>query len=1220
MWLCPAVPGLPATFQQVLTQPLGLFDPDPAANTGLNPPDCQDIRNLREGVQNGMPITAAQRAAAESRIRASGYFTPMNMRDLARRIGWEARVGDYAGVTVDGAEWFGTGAGTTPSSVWPCAPSVAPVACGAGRSLWCSSTDCTTAMPGGAHVRASMNGRLLRAVELLQVTSGAGLQNLVLPYVPLQGTQHRQRTRVENLTTSTDSGWAFGVVGLPIFRFDVIEHDYQDTEAVASSTAPWGSGFPLDAFETATCLPAGIGTPNALWTRAGATLVPLQAFCPAPINNFDHQPVFISVHLSGRPINEEARADAFAWWSGIGTEPVVRGDAAPVIAQLFQTLANGTVVESNTVRTPLRPLGDGADGHQILNYPNQAFWPDNVQAWTSWRGSQVLDAMELACEAGRAFGDTCDLAHPPVVTSIDDLSQVRGYLRCAANAIESRNASMVLNNMPSSVAQVVRDAATRNTATAGGGTFGSQSSQLTAQLLLFRSSSNGLADELRHLDEDIGRLQTSVRLTELRRNRSEAVFVGQITSGVLGCATSLTSGSFTSGLSGCAQSIASISLAQTLNGLEREELDIGSEASFDDFVGSFGDRSSAMRQISAQLDSSYHRVNSLLTEVDTTRREGRGALARAIGADSDAMGRQYAVTTALRRRHSTNVARYQEALLNARRLAYLARRSIEQRFGIDLRELDRDLGLVEPPRDWIDRVCTMTGIDYNRIRSGTTPMTTYADGYIGDYVRRLELLVEGYRLAYRFHDADDTTVLSMRDEILNVRDDCELVADGAEGATGLPRCSVAPRNLLPHGENLAAFGEGAWDYASCTTLGSGMVENCIAVSDLPAGTRGPNVAPIIPFTDGGAPDGTVGAIGTTADEERAFELRFGGPSGVAGTSLAANSRLSQTLTLPVGRYRVSWYGRSPDSTLFPKDVLYVNGTQVSNASVGQWAVTSATAGWARYWYVFDVTSASGSTANAEIGFGHGATLSVKTVQLSSLMLESVDSSVALGTAITSAPGAFMPSGYGTGMVLPFGEDTDGDRFRQRWRRDCVRLCPGGFSSCEISATEPYCFYETQFAVSEESIEQGRIIRPGGFALGNFNYRFNSVALNFVGTGARTCEDDTRPSSCYSSAYIPYSLYHDGPFTVRNHVGGSYYAPVTPGRLEHGRGLAAERYISNPMSSADQSLLSQYTHSEWRGRPLTGRYTVRVWDVEGVNFQGIEDVQVVLGYHYWTRAE
>ena len=72
--------------------------------------------------------------------------------------------------------------------------------------------------------------------------------------------------------------------------------------------------------------------------------------------------------------------------------------------------------------------------------------------------------------------------------------------------------------------------------------------------------------------------------------------------------------------------------------------------------------------------------------------------------------------------------------------------------------------------------------------------------------------------------------------------------------------------------------------------------------------------------------------------------------------------------------------------------------------------------------------------------------------------------------------------------------------------------------------------------------------------------------------------------------------------------------------EFARGLAAERYITNPISSADQALIGPYLHSELRGRPLTGNFRVRVWDAAGVHFEGIEDVQLVLNYRYWTRFE
>ena len=109
-------------------------------------------------------------------------------------------------------------------------------------------------------------------------------------------------------------------------------------------------------------------------------------------------------------------------------------------------------------------------------------------------------------------------------------------------------------------------------------------------------------------------------------------------------------------------------------------------------------------------------------------------------------------------------------------------------------------------------------------------------------------------------------------------------------------------------------------------------------------------------------------------------------------------------------------------------------------------------------------------------------------------------------------------------------------------------------------------------------------------------------------------------SCYAGGFIPYSLQHDGPFYVRNHIGGDFEAKIFPGSIEHARGLAAERVVTNPISSADRDLLQDYQRRELRGRPLDGVFTLRVWEEPGVNFAAIEDVQLVLKYRYWTRFE
>ena len=96
------------------------------------------------------------------------------------------------------------------------------------------------------------------------------------------------------------------------------------------------------------------------------------------------------------------------------------------------------------------------------------------------------------------------------------------------------------------------------------------------------------------------------------------------------------------------------------------------------------------------------------------------------------------------------------------------------------------------------------------------------------------------------------------------------------------------------------------------------------------------------------------------------------------------------------------------------------------------------------------------------------------------------------------------------------------------------------------------------------------------------------------------------------------MLHAGPYLVRNATGALYSSPIFPGRIESARGVAAERYFSNPISGADQALMQPYIRNELRGRPLGGSITIRVWDEPGLVFDNIEDVQLILNYRYWTH--
>lgn len=53
-----------------------------------------------------------------------------------------------------------------------------------------------------------------------------------------------------------------------------------------------------------------------------------------------------------------------------------------------------------------------------------------------------------------------------------------------------------------------------------------------------------------------------------------------------------------------------------------------------------------------------------------------------------------------------------------------------------------------------------------------------------------------------------------------------------------------------------------------------------------------------------------------------------------------------------------------------------------------------------------------------------------------------------------------------------------------------------------------------------------------------------------------------------------------------------------GGIRAGAGLAAERYLSAPISGVDMSLVNQYWAEELKGRPLQGEYELRFYVPEG----------------------
>ena len=172
----------------------------------------------------------------------------------------------------------------------------------------------------------------------------------------------------------------------------------------------------------------------------------------------------------------------------------------------------------------------------------------------------------------------------------------------------------------------------------------------------------------------------------------------------------------------------------------------------------------------------------------------------------------FPVNTVLNRQYDVTKRRYENALAEARYLAFMARLSIEQRIGekLDATSFPSSVGPVESPALWADDVCSMTGIDFEKYTEAPEPDWAKEDAgasdgkieipsslledhntrillglfnqegvieelskqYIGDYVTRLENFVMYYNMEFPSHEGDDTTVLSLRDDLLRETTGC----------------------------------------------------------------------------------------------------------------------------------------------------------------------------------------------------------------------------------------------------------------------------------------------------------------------------------------------------------------------------------------------------------------------------------------------------------------
>jgi hypothetical protein len=190
------------------------------------------------------------------------------------------------------------------------------------------------------------------------------------------------------------------------------------------------------------------------------------------------------------------------------------------------------------------------------------------------------------------------------------------------------------------------------------------------------------------------------------------------------------------------------------------------------------------------------------------------------------------------------------------------------------------------------------------------------------------------------------------------------------------------------------------------------------------------------------------------------------------------------------------------------------------------------------------------------------------------------------------------------------------KFRVKCRAAGAPVVTSDLSICGNS--EELEYFETSFSISMEEVQNGKYLRQDQIAVGNYNYRIQQMAVNLVGSNVKDCTLDPGAGvACYQNLFIPYDLTHGGKVKILDYEGKTNRFAMSTGVIHYAKALAAERLLTNPLSSTDVNLIAPYEKAEFRGRPLQGNYVLRIYNTPGLRWTNVEDVQILLKYRYWS---
>jgi hypothetical protein len=1216
-----------------ITTTLG-FSVDPAPDDVQTFPSCMALARLRANIRK-QSVSAQDDV---NRVMQQPFMTLEGFQNLVsghdgNELDYQFDTFGFLQITRGGSTWLTTGSaanGPLPSTgtAWPQGRLLVPAPVDPVNNVIADPDPCTGSPTAGSPLgcgtlAAGLNAnRLARAVQLIRLFSGGRripMGNFIS--FPGQVTEPFTGNLIPSLMPSTDRfplpGWLQTLVGNASGQIRGVARTYggglwnNDDDGDVKDDS--GSIPFLQCMEGVTAYPP-IGMPSGGMLPA----------CPATTGSPAYYPT-LNLPFDGLVLAEMFRKDT-------GPSGGARDNNMKEARSLFDTRAGGNnfknlldqlaINYSSVTANGNAPVLTGFRIPRVDAYFNGEAERPTPSTRAAITNGEALDALELACViasipggAQKGSGLECPTDPQPLsVTGPQDFPKLADRLRCTAVTFEQQLQRMWLPQIPASVAAAIAKGQVTGTFPILAGDYNVTVQEMQGALLSFISGTRTIASTLRQFAND---LESSRGALEKISNQSD-ILTWQLIADVSNAATGCATGFGIDSAAKCVNAAVQIVSASAIESINQKNLKVDEKQALRDLSTTFNDRMDTLSGAADQMNEAYTALQGLVSKLDVQRSAAERAAAKVLFLDRDSTGRVYNVNTAMRRRMSTLKARYDVALKDAKKMAFIARRSIEQRLAVDLESFDQDMLLVEKPKNWANDACSMTGIDYDRIRdSGSSPVANtksdnFSSGYIGDYVTKLENFVESYRFQYPFTDGSDVAVVSLRDDL--------------KRATA--PCQVEGPNLLYNSANLLAppdDGVPGWENRSDT--GSTVT--------LTATGHSPNANGL-----GGEPSGK----GAGA----AMQLTAG-----TQTSGAIGAFWGQEVDLDAGIYMVSWYEWAPNvatAGVFDRcnssAAPGTNNGQLVVRATGIDAPTAVTltpiAGritgeqfigdcFVRFSARLDVT------LGQRVLLRFGTTSATVRPIWAEPQLELVDTSklVPSGGAFTIpttvVPSTFFPTGSTLTYESGECEDTNGDVFRTMWESGeskCDPVCPDGTgSSCDQFATTStlgqQCYHEIHFSVAGSQVERGAF--GAQIARSNFNYRYSRMAVNLVGSDLRNCGEALFSSSCNAAGYVQYSLFQDPPYTVTNHSKNLVDVSLFPARIVHAKALAAERVMTNPLSSADRALMEDYWREEFRGRPLQGNYTLRLYDQIGqdggavMTFDRLEDVQLVFDYNYWTRS-